>query len=246
MSKLIPVILVALFSVACAGEPFSADAFSEIPTDAGAAGTTDVAGSFSAGSAGVSPGGSTGAGGSSGSAAGKPAGGAPAGGTSAGGSGGAPVEACEFDAAALTAALPQAFTWKDFSVATGSVCASCAYEPCSKLAVAWGDPLAQGKTVTYKPAYTPNATVEPIVHVAKGDCSGGDMCEVKPENVSVSVSVARKGDGWEVATVAATVTFTDDACTSAFGSPHEMTGALALDVQQEIQASLIGLKIPCN
>lgn len=128
-------------------------------------------------------------------------------------------------------------------MAQGNVCASCTYEPCSPMATTWGAPTMDGDSIVYHPVYKPNASVPLLVRVAPNDgvCSGGAQCEVKPTSVSVSFSVALKGDAWQVSDATVRVSFMGDGC-----APAELTVALAADLEQEVRASLIGLKFPCE
>ncbi len=251
MTKTIALILVTLFSVACGGEPFTGTELDAVGGEAiaGEAGTAGAAGSPTVSSAGAPSGGASVAqgGASDAGAAGSSVAGKPAGGASQGGTGGAPVT-CELSPERLTAALPKAFIWKDFMVASGSVCAHCIYEPCSQLSTAWGEPTVLGDHVNYTPIYTRTTAVSLLVSVGKNDgaCISKVACEMQPETISVGFSMSRDGDAWKAVDVSVFVTFVSNNCMDGIGKPEELTDPVAKDLEDEIRASVIGLKIPCN
>ena len=206
--------------------PVGGGSAGEVATDGGA---TDIAGSGTASTA--TDGGATEA---------------ASGGTAS--TGGAPGM-CAFDVSRLTAALPSLLIWKDFTVASGNICAGCSYEPCGQLRVTWGAPVVQQDgTITYHPVYVSAASVPMLVHVGKNDgiCSSQLQCEVKPTSPSVTLSVARQGAAWAVADAAASVIFAEDECTTGLGDPGELTAPMASDLEQEIAQPIRDLEFPCK
>lgn len=248
MRNIILTIMVTLLT-ACSGAAFEAD-FQDLGGDAGAPDVTVGGGTVTAGTggrAGVSAGGSSSTGGKTG-IAGSVASAGSAAGVSGAGTGGAAPATCDFDPAKLTAALPRSLTWQTFTVASGNVCAYCAYEPCGKLQVTWGAPTASAAGAEYTSKLTPTGAPQMAVQVAKNDgiCAEQLSCLVKPADLSVSFTVARNGSGWSVTAVAAHVGFVDDECTTGLGAPGELIGLMAADLGDEISGALKGLKFPCK
>lgn len=243
-------ILMVLLVTACGGAPFSSAEFdaiggdaNESGTDSGSAGAPQggfpvvVGGYPAAGAATGEP--TAGVGGSSAAGAG--------GGTAIAGSGGTP-SACDLNPDQVTAALSATFAWQKFSIAEGNVCAHCTYEPCGAMAVDWGTPTRLGDHLAYKPIFTRSTAVQMLVQVTKNDgaCSGGVQCELSLESVSVGFSMWSDGKSWIADDVSVAVVFANNTCMNGIGKPEELMGPLAKDLQSEIRASLIGLKLPCN
>lgn len=243
MTKTIALILVALFAVACGGEPFTGAeldaAGGEVPL--AAAGAQDAAGAPAAGSAGAARGGATTSGGSVSGDAGKPTGAGGAG--SAGAAGGAAVS-CDLDLAKLTAALPKSLTWEDYMYTDASKCTTCRNSPCGVInVISWGVPQAQQDG---RLQYLPN-TDNPMVSMSfgtnDGACTKQVECGVKFGNPQVLLTVAKDADGWEVSAVEMRATFTGNQCVGdAGGTALPMND----DFDQEAEAALRGLKIPCD
>lgn len=243
MRNSILVVLVLLLN-ACGGEAFSAE-FDAVGGDVGGdAGATDVTAAGGSATAGTSSTGGTAAGSSAGGSAttaGAATAGAPV--------GGSPSNACEFDAAALTAALPTMLTWNSLELAKDGMCATCAFDPCGQLEVTWDKPVVKGNVVTYQVSYAAGRAVPMTVRVAgSNSCSTASygMCDMSLTTAPISVTVTRQGNGWVISKAAVTVWFADSDCVSAIGKPGALVEQLNIDLQGEIEPLLINLKIPCN
>jgi len=243
MTKTIPLILVALFSVACGGEAFNAAELDATGGDGpvAAAGAPGAAGGPAAVSAGapsggsaVAHGGTVGTGGSGSSAAGKPAGGAP--------QGGAPVT-CELDVEKLTAALPTSFVWNSYTYTNGDACTTCRDSPCGNVdVVSWGVPqvLEDGRL-----QYLPNTSMEDVrVNVGDNDgmCTKQVECKIGSGTPSIILTVANER-GWVVSRAEVQSSLGGRACPNAVGFAVIPAG---YDLELEMEMSLQGLKIPCN
>ena len=245
MTKTITLILVALFSVACGGEPFAAG---DAELLAGAGGDATEAGSV-----GVTSGGSDVHVGGSSSVAGKPAGGSAgtrggSGGAAgaAGGSGGAGAPAggapvtCEFDVTQLTAALPSTITWNDFTYTNGEACFACRDKPCGTIKViSWGVPTLQDGQYVYLPN-TELPMIPMNIGVNDGACTKTSECGSKLNSLSLAVTVDETKH--VVVSAHGGVVFQDNMCTTTAGVN---TAQMALDLGQELGDSMKGLKIPC-
>ncbi len=251
MKNSILVILVLLLN-ACGGEAFTAE-FEAVGGEAGgaagestapAAGGGSTAGASSAGGAGNASGDTSNAGGA------EPVVGTPAGGAAgAGGAGGTTATACEFNPAALTAALPKTLIWQSFDLAKDGMCATCGYEPCGDLKVAWSAPVVTGNTLNYQVSYANNRGAATNMRMAASSSCGTasyGMCDLTLAPAPVALTVARQDDGWRVSGAKVAVNFADDACTLSFGKPGTFTKQMDIDLEGELEILLTNLQIPCN
>ena len=248
-------LILSLALVACGGgDPFTAAEFSDAGAggDAAVAGTVTTAGdSSAAGTVGSShAGGSASAGKSSGgssSSAGKPSTGGTSAAGGAGGAGGAAGGAtsvsCDFDPAALTAALPTSLVWQDYTYTNGDLCETCRDKPCATVSViSWGVPQVQKDGSLL---YLPN-TNEPMAAINyganDGSCTKSVECGVKGGVGSAQISVARSANGWRVSAVKAEASWGGSACNERIDMN---TGPMGVDFSSEIEKQLISIEMPC-
>lgn len=243
MTKTITTILVALFAVACGGEPFSGAELDAAGGDGpvAVAGAPDAAGGHAAGSAGASRGGAT-SGGSS-SSAGKASGGAATAGAATGGTGTSPVT-CDLDTDRLTAALPTSFVWDDYTYTDGQSCTTCRDSPCDIVSViSWGAPqVTEDGRLQYLPN-TDNPMVPMNFGTNDGSCTKQVTCGVKFGNPQLLLTVTKSASGWVVSTVEMLATIVGNQCV---GDAGGTTFPMGTDFDREAAAALQGLEIPCN